>query len=85
MVWVGSGALSQGCAYGPCGMAFRLVCFGNKEEKRMGEDLILREEEPRRDCMTCKFEPVESDRYPCCECGIRCHYSPDYRRGEENG
>ena len=51
----------------------------------MGEDLILREEEPRRDCMTCKFEPVESDRYPCCECGIRCHYLPDYRRGEENG
>jgi hypothetical protein len=56
-----------------------------RKEKRMGEDLILREEEPRRDCMTCKFEPVESDRYPCCECGIRCHYSPDYRRGEENG
>ena len=48
----------------------------------MGEDLILREEEPRRDCMTCKFEDVESDRYPCCECGIRCHYSRNYPKGE---
>ena len=48
----------------------------------MGEDLILREEESRRDCMTCKFEYAESDRYPCCECGIHCHYSRNYQKGE---
>lgn len=43
MVWAGSGALSQGCAYGPCGMAFRLVCFGNKEEKQMDDGITVKE------------------------------------------
>lgn len=51
----------------------------------MGEDLILREEEPRQGCPTCKFWDVDSDKYPCCECGIRCHYSRDYQIGETDG
>jgi len=28
MVWAGSGALSRGCVYGPCGMDSQQVCFG---------------------------------------------------------
>lgn len=47
----------------------------------MGEDLVF-VEATVQGCPTCKFWDVDSDQYPCCECGIRSHYSRNYPKGE---
>lgn len=41
------------------------------------------EEQDERDCITCRFEEYEYWQYPCCECGIRSHYSSIHGGKEE--
>lgn len=48
----------------------------------MSEQTRRMYDETPRDCVTCKFYEYEHDQYPCCECGVRCHYSRNMENNE---